>query len=103
MKKRILNIVNGLILLLVVLYSMPVQYFHHCDRFKAHSDLVSVEEAHKDCYLCDIKLTPFLQVSTFQLQWLVLGFAIVFSFYLLSSQQSFIQIKNNKGPPAFNF
>lgn len=80
---------------------MPVQYFHHCDRFKAHSDVPSVEEAHADCYLCDIQLTSYLGTTTFQMQWLIIGFAIVFSFYLLAGQQSFIQIKNNKGPPAF--
>lgn len=83
-----------------MLYSSPLQYLHTCERFETHGSELSFEKAHSDCYICDIKITPFEQASDIHIAAPEVVFTVHRSTYTESKSFVFIQLKNNKGPPA---
>ncbi len=46
-------------LVLVILYSTPINYLHNCRNLNHSHHEITLEESHEHCYLCDLQFQPY--------------------------------------------
>jgi len=100
LKKLRKHITTWFLLLLIVIYVSPFQYFHECHRQAHHEKTDSIDEEHEICHICDIQLQNFNAIESFQISFLPKVYTNFDCETLIHYTPCFKHTFFNKGPPS---